>query len=335
MFARSLLLKHELLVFRKEEREKLALCELLLAVICVIKLCESSPGALGFRKRFLCPDVSEPLCQVLPMEGMKQWESKANTKPCCTPQCSNHIQLLKRKNSINPETAWFSVHVKCKFMLTYFPFNPEGIAECTENILSSIYIFYVPCKSLCCGTSGLLLARVGSRMELWDTLVQVQLCHPLDPGDGNTSMDYFHSVVFLYRFGPGHSFYSSLVLTQVIWEAGDLVNLWVFFFLPVPALGTLPGLQVADTNQFEALFGEKGYLISLSARSAGHGTVLSQAFVFCIVLEDEEVAWGSQGLEPALPQHRNLMYLCGSEGAQQTFPAAQEPLAVPVPQFIS
>lgn len=32
------------------------------------------------------------------------------------------------------------------------------------------------------------MARVGSRMELWDTLVQVQLCHPLDPGDGNTSI---------------------------------------------------------------------------------------------------------------------------------------------------
>lgn len=28
----------------------------------------------------------------------------------------------------------------------------------------------------------------------------------------------------------------------------------------------------------------------------------SKAFVFCIVLEYEEVAWGSQGLEPALPQ---------------------------------
>lgn len=32
----------------------------------------------------------------------------------------------------------------------------------------------------------------------------------------------------------------------------------------------------------------------------------SKAFVFCIVLEYEEVAWGSQGLEPALPQHRNV-----------------------------
>lgn len=74
----------------------------------------------------------------------------------------------------------------------------------------------------------------------------------------------------------------------------------------------------------------------------------SKAFVFCIVVEYEEVAWGSQGLEPALPQHSSvwcafspwslyylncmwLVYLYGSEGAQQTFPAAQEPLAVPVP----
>lgn len=32
----------------------------------------------------------------------------------------------------------------------------------------------------------------------------------------------------------------------------------------------------------------------------------SKAFVFCIVLEYEEVAWGSEGLEPALPQHRDV-----------------------------
>lgn len=77
--------KHELLVFRKEEREKLAviikgillqiseLCKLFLGVICLIKLCESSPGTLGFVKSFLCADVSEPLqMRNEAMEDLKQ-----------------------------------------------------------------------------------------------------------------------------------------------------------------------------------------------------------------------------------------------------------------------
>lgn len=35
--------------------------------------------------------------------------------------------------------------------------------------------------------------RVGNKMELWDILMQVQLCHPLD---GNTSIDVTLDLVF-------------------------------------------------------------------------------------------------------------------------------------------
>lgn len=67
------------------------LCKLLLGVICLIKLCESSPRTLGFMKRFLCPDVSEPLCvRCCTAAEWKEWSngrSKANTMPCCTLQC--------------------------------------------------------------------------------------------------------------------------------------------------------------------------------------------------------------------------------------------------------
>lgn len=64
--------------------------------------------------------------------------------------------------------------------------------------------------------------------------------------------NYFHSILFLYRFGPGHNFYASVVLTKIIWEAGDLENLWLFFLLPVPALGTLPGVQMVCDSSFQS-----------------------------------------------------------------------------------
>lgn len=70
-----------------------------------------------------------------------------------------------------------------------------------------------------------------------------QLQHSRHLGSFAFPEDYFHSILFLYVFGPGHNFYSSLVLPKIFWEAGALENLWVFFFLPVPGLGTLPGVQ--------------------------------------------------------------------------------------------
>lgn len=58
--------------------------------------------------------------------------------------------------------------------------------------------YYVPCKCLCCRISGLLMAscRVGNKVQLWDILMQVQLCHPLDPVDGNTSIRVTLELVF-------------------------------------------------------------------------------------------------------------------------------------------
>lgn len=41
--------------------------------------------------------------------------------------------------------------------------------------------------------------RVGSRRELWDILMQVQLCHPLDPVGGNTSI-VLHLIWFSLGF---------------------------------------------------------------------------------------------------------------------------------------
>lgn len=46
------------------------------------------------------------------------------------------------------------------------------------------------------GYSWPAVARVGNKMELWDILVQVQLCHPLDPVGGNTSIGVTVDLVF-------------------------------------------------------------------------------------------------------------------------------------------
>lgn len=38
--------------------------------------------------------------------------------------------------------------------------------------------------------------RVGNKVQLWDILMQVQLCDPLDPVDGNTSIRVTLELIF-------------------------------------------------------------------------------------------------------------------------------------------
>lgn len=85
---------------------------------------------------------------------------------------------------------------------------------------------YVPCKCLCCRISGLLMAscRVGNKMELWDILMQVQLCHPLDPVDGNTSTGVTRDLVFswfcLIQFGLAVYLNRNTNLVSPVWISG-------------------------------------------------------------------------------------------------------------------
>lgn len=146
--------------------------------------------------------------------------------PCCTLQCvfsegSNHIQegmLFKRENSCspsgcgiyccvwflfiaNPETAWFFLFMWSASSCWFIFLLIQKIVLNVLKIFRHPFIFYyVPCKCLCCRISGLLLAscRVGNKLELWHILLEVQLCHPLEPVDRNTSVGVTLALVFTW-----------------------------------------------------------------------------------------------------------------------------------------